>query len=178
MHADASLVCMDHCSGTYAPARQQNQQSRASIRSLRPTLLPTLAEDEDTLRQQQPRKKLARPAIIYGLRHKGTGRWYVGQTIQDLSRRLSQHAGTPPALMMPDLARFHGTFREQVEVHVLQEGCTHARDAHEAEMHWIREKHSRQPDGYNVVEGSPMWTRQYHAIVASQKKRRQQAHDA
>jgi predicted GIY-YIG superfamily endonuclease len=89
---------------------------------------------------------------VYSIRHRATGRVYIGVT-SNLRRRIAQHRKKPPQRMRKDL-QAAASFDAAFEVTVLL-STTDQRAANEAEKQYIAEYKAQGPDGYNKFPGKP-----------------------
>lgn len=85
---------------------------------------------------------------IYLLRNKIDGMEYIGQTKQDLKRRL-WHGYNPDTLIQQAIDR---DGLENFDKEILEEGLTQE-EANEKEQYYIRTRNTLWPNGYNLQSG-------------------------
>lgn len=94
--------------------------------------------------------------IIYQITHKGSGKKYVGLTVQTLERRWKGHINTAMAGDAKGEDSLHAALRESgsdaFEIRQIDEGTTKM-DLERKEKDWIEKLGTMVPDGFNISSG-------------------------
>ena len=94
--------------------------------------------------------------IIYAVRHRRSGKVYVGLTVQTMERRWEFHCYQAQCGSITGLDSLHAAIREQgpdaFEMVELDRG-TAKKDLEGKERHWIMKLRSLAPNGYNLHAG-------------------------
>jgi len=88
--------------------------------------------------------------IIYKCLNKVNGKCYIGQTIQDLNRRIAVHVCGRDDTPIQRAIRKYGI--QSFEWSIIDNGVS--RDVlNEKEIYWIRHLNTKVPNGYNITDG-------------------------
>ena len=94
--------------------------------------------------------------IVYLIEHIGTGKRYVGITIQTLKRRWANHIEQANAGVLKSEASLHEAIRKHgpkaFTISVIDHGTT-KKDLEKAEKRWIKKLGTLIPNGYNISSG-------------------------
>ena len=103
--------------------------------------------------------------MVYCLRHRASGRVYVGSTV-DLQARLRAHRREPPRRMREDAGA--GPFDSLFEVEVLERCQTEAHAHHLEEQH-IERFAACGVGRYNNLKGTPARSKKYFVLKKNGK---------
>ena len=90
-----------------------------------------------------------RGGVIYKITNLLNGKAYVGQTIQNLNKRLSRHRNDDRPGISQAIKKYGW---ENFSVEVLEE-CENREQLNEREIFWIAKLNTKTPNGYNLTIG-------------------------
>jgi group I intron endonuclease len=109
--------------------------------------------------------------IIYKIENKINGRIYIGQTKQDLNKRIFEHVNNNGKMYIQNAIRKHN-IKSFVFLEI--DRAYSRNELNEKEKYWIKKLNCKYPNGYNLTnggEGGATWTGGHHTEEAKEKLR-------